>query len=123
MSQGWIGVDLDGTLARSDRPWDGSVGNPVETMLARVKDWLAMGVEVRIMTARVGRGGYSEFSQRWADDAFIVEQKAIINAWCLKHLGQILPVTCEKDFMMIELWDDRAVQIIPNTGLRADGGK
>lgn len=32
-----------------------------------------------------------------------------------------LAVTCTKDFAMVALWDDRAVQIIPNTGRRADG--
>jgi hypothetical protein len=30
-------------------------------------------------------------------------------------------VTREKDFAMIELWDDRAVQVVTNTGERADG--
>lgn len=25
------------------------------------------------------------------------------------------------DFAMVELWDDRCVQVIPNTGKRADG--
>ena len=30
-------------------------------------------------------------------------------------------MTHEKDFRMIQLWDDRCVQVIPNTGLRADG--
>jgi hypothetical protein len=24
---------------------------------------------------------------------------------------------------MVELWDDRAIQVVPNTGLRADGVK
>jgi hypothetical protein len=27
-----------------------------------------------------------------------------------------LPVTCEKDMAMVEFWDDKAVQVIPNTG-------
>jgi hypothetical protein len=27
----------------------------------------------------------------------------------------------KKDYAMHELWDDRAVQVIPNTGVRADG--
>jgi hypothetical protein len=33
----------------------------------------------------------------------------------------VLPVTNVKTFDIIEIWDDRAVQVIPNTGLRADG--
>jgi hypothetical protein len=39
-----------------------------------------------------------------------------IDAWCLQHIGQILPVTNVKDFAMAELWDDRAVQVRINTG-------
>ena len=32
-----------------------------------------------------------------------------------------IPITWEKDYQMEELWDDRCVQVIPNTGIRADG--
>jgi hypothetical protein len=55
MSEGWIGVDLDGTLAHYSE-WKGpdSIGEPVPLMLARVKEWLAKGLEVRIVTARAG---------------------------------------------------------------------
>jgi hypothetical protein len=42
--------------------------------------------------------------------------KRHIEAWCIKHIGQSLPITCQKDYGMIELWDDRCVQVIPNTG-------
>lgn len=31
-------------------------------------------------------------------------------------IGRELPVTATKDFAMIELWDDRAVQVRMNTG-------
>ena len=44
-----------------------------------------------------------------------------IQAWCLEHVGEVLPVTPAKDYDRVELWDDRAVQVIPNTGERADG--
>jgi len=37
------------------------------------------------------------------------------NAMCIMTTG------CEKDLNMIELWDDRAIQLIKNTGQRADG--
>ena len=40
--------------------------------------------------------------------------------WCQAHLGRVLPVTCVKDFGMVELWDDRAVQVVPNDGRRVD---
>lgn len=117
---GWIGVDLDGTLAEF-YGWTGGIGKPVPAMLERVKDWLARGVEVRIMTARVSpHGGYSSESGRNADDEFVKEQRSAIDAWCLEHIGEIIPVTHVKDFRMIELWDDRAVQVRPNTGERVD---
>jgi hypothetical protein len=105
----WVGVDLDGTLATYD-DWKGveHIGEPVPMMLMRVLFWIGVGRKVKIFTARVGGG------QR--DEAL-----PYIEAWCLKHLGQVLDVTCEKDLYMIELWDDRAKQVEPNMGLRVDG--
>jgi hypothetical protein len=54
MQHGWIGVDLDGTLAFHGE-WLGHtyIGKPVPLMLDRVKQWLSQGTEVRIVTARV----------------------------------------------------------------------
>lgn len=108
---GWIGVDLDGTLAHYEG-WRGDdlIGNPVPKMLLRVHRWLAAGKEVRIMTARVS-----------PEKNDVQRARRIIEAWCEEHVGQVLPITHEKDFKMIELWDDRCVQVIPNTGERADG--
>lgn len=98
---GWIGVDLDGTLAHYEG-WKGAdhIGDPIPEMLKRVTAWLALGIEVRIFTAR----------------ASIAEQVPPIHAWCLKHVGMVLPVTNVKDFGMVELWDDRAVRVVPNLG-------
>lgn len=103
---GWIAVDLDGTLAHYDG-WIGPehIGNPIPLMADRVREWLRHNVEVRIFTAR----------------ACIPEQVPPIEQWCLTHFGKILPVTNQKDFSMIELWDDRCVQMKPNTGERMDG--
>ena len=113
---GWIGVDLDSTLAEYTR-WkaDGGVGKPIPLMVNRVKKWIASGKEVRIMTARVSNSGRSDDGA-----AFVIEQRKIIEAWCLLHIGIILPITCEKDYQMYELWDDRSVQLIPNTGIAID---
>lgn len=47
--------------------------------------------------------------------------REMIESWCVEHIGHKLPITNVKDYGMIELWDDRAVQVIPNTGRRADG--
>lgn len=100
---GWIGVDLDGTLAEY-HGWQGieHIGKPVPAMVERVKNWLAEGREVRIFTARVFTGD-------------LLAIKAI-EAWCQEHIGTVLKVTSVKDFGMIELWDDRAVRVVPNTG-------
>lgn len=108
--QGWIGVDLDGTLARYDG-WQGieHIGEPIAPMVARVKKWLAEGKDVRIFTARVSRHGNEA-----------VEARGLIERWCRQHLGTVLRITHEKDFAMIELWDDRAVQVTPNTGTPLD---
>ena len=103
---GWIGVDLDGTLAEYNG-WKGpdNIGATIKPMLTRVLHWLESGREVRIFTAR----------------ACVPEQIGPVKDWCLRHIGVELPVTNEKDFGMIELWDDRCVQVVPNTGMRADG--
>ena len=98
---GWIGVDLDGTVAYYDG-WKSPshIGDPIPRMAERVRQWLAKGQEVRIVTARAG----------------VPELIAPVQAWCLKHFGVELPVTDRKDFRMIALYDDRAVQVEYNTG-------
>lgn len=113
-NHGWIGVDLDGTLAEYDG-WQGAfiIGDPVPAMMERVLNWCNAGKDVRIFTARVCD------SEDDPDHSILV--RAAINNWCVQHLGRVLPITNRKDFGMSELWDDRAVQIIPNTGQRADG--
>lgn len=109
---GWIGVDFDGTLARYDG-WKGVgvYGEPIELMRRRVTRWLEEGRTVKIFTARVGG----------PDEADNETERQAIQDYCRHHIGVELPVTCKKDFMMKQLWDDRAVQVSPNTGLRADG--
>lgn len=98
---GWIAVDLDGTLARDDG-WFGiaHIGDPVPAMMERVKAWLDEGIEVKIFTARA--------SQK--------ETIPYIKAWLQKHGLPDLDVTNCKDMNMIELWDDRAIQVTSNTG-------
>ena len=107
---GWIGVDLDGTLARYEH-WQGPahIGEPVQPMLDRVKAWLKEGREVRIFTARV-----TYTPERQQENAVA---RLAIQAWCEEHIGQKLEITNVKDFDMIELWDDRCVQVQPNAGI------
>lgn len=98
---GWIGVDLDGTLAEYTA-WKGGshIGKPVPLMLRRVRAWLEAGYTVKIMTARASVSGGA----------------APVSQWLEKHGLPDLEVTNQKDFEMIELWDDRAVQVVANTG-------
>ena len=118
MRSGWIGVDLDGTLAAIyPGEWDGSsIGAPVPAMLDRVKRWLEEGCNVRIMTARVA-------VVDWQGVAEAARQRKLIEDWCYEHLGYFLEITATKDYTMVALWDDRAVQVEPNTGRRMDGAE
>lgn len=109
MGQGWIGVDLDGTLAEHKHLPDYKIGKPIPAMVERVKRWLAEGKEVRIVTARVARG-WDPRADNWR----------ATSQWTVDTFGQQLEVTAEKDPDMIELWDDRAVQVIRNTGVSVE---
>lgn len=100
--EGWIGVDLDGTLAEY-ASWQGitQIGRPVPLMLKRVRVWIAAGYQIKIMTARAG----------------LPEGVDSVKSWLAKHGLPELEVTNQKDFDMIELWDDRAIQVVPNSGI------
>lgn len=109
--RGWIGVDLDGTLAKYDG-WKGSdhIGDPVPLMVGRLRGWLKAGRTVKIFTARVS-GPPEE-----ADEA-----ARVIRMWLHTHGLPQLEITCKKDYGMVELWDDRCVQVVPNTGIPIGG--
>jgi hypothetical protein len=72
-------------------------------MVERVRDWCESDIEVRIFTARAWRAESSTIKA--------------IQDWSEKHIGYRLKVTCEKDYGMTELWDDRAVSVVPNMGV------
>jgi hypothetical protein len=116
----WIGVDLDGTLARYETFVSPThIGEPIPLMVERVKAWLKAGVQVKIMTARVYAPSLTdnvselEFHKRNREAR--LARKAI-EEWCALHIGYTLEVTCTKDYGMLELYDDRAVQVEKNTG-------
>jgi hypothetical protein len=98
----WIGVDLDGTLAEYN-DWRGieHIGKAITPMVERVKGWIAEGKKVKIFSARVTQG-----------------QEAIryILEWLTANGLPELEVTNVKDFDMVELWDDRCVGVVTNTG-------
>lgn len=100
---GWIGCDLDGTLAEYDGIWRGyeHIGEPIPLMMLIIKSHLAKGDTVKIFTAR-------------ATDP---ESIPPIKTWCQKHGLGDLEVTNIKDHNMIKLYDDRAAKVIPNMGV------
>jgi hypothetical protein len=95
----WIGVDFDQTLRRDD-------GSPVEAMIARVRAWLAKGIQVRIVTARLA------YPANGANALWLVRE------WCDEYIGTVLPVQWGKSAGMIELWDDKVVTVEADTGRR-----
>ena len=116
---GWIGVDLDGTLAFYDgRKSPEHIGEPVPKMAERVKKWLDEGRKVKIFTARVDGGAValSMGVQEGENFRDVERVRSIIQDWTQKHFGVRLEVTNKKDFGMVELWDDRCVRVVLNTG-------
>lgn len=103
--KGWIGVDLDGTLAEY-HGWSEDIGAPIPATVERVKEWLAEGKDVRILTARGTCGGSLHNAEQWRK----------IAAWSREVFGRSLPITDRKDCHMTELYDDRAVGVEFNTG-------
>ncbi len=104
-ASGWIGVDFDGTLAEYEG-WKGdfTFGRPIPKMVERVRKWCGEGITVKIFTARA-----------YGNEPEIIKA---IQDWCEEHIGWRLEVTNVKDYSMIELWDDRAIQVVHNTGER-----
>ena len=98
-------VDLDRTLAFHGNDFDvDHVGEPIQPMIDRIKNLIKHGFEVRIFTAR------------WCDVPNRPRMKQIIDAWTTKQFGQALKITNEKDYGTIAIYDDRAIQVQPNTG-------
>lgn len=128
-SNPWVGVDLDGTLAHygdKAHPWN-MFGEPIKPMIDRIKNWRAQGIAVKIVTARafpfVDGAANSSYILNAVQQCLVTgeaftlaEMIEVIKAWCQVHVGERLPVTCAKDYRMMELWDDRAIQVVANTG-------
>ena len=142
--KGWYGFDLDGTLAKYDK-WEGidHIGEPVKPMVDLIRKMHDEGKVVKILTARVahrhnvntdpslgpdgpkdiydGEQSVSTFARH--DDgtpACAVKRKYasdFIREWCEANLGFLPEITHEKDHLMLELYDDRVKQVVPNEGL------
>lgn len=129
----WYGFDLDGTLAVYDG-WKGieHVGAPIRPMVALVRRMHADGLRVKILTARVSPRTEPEtrpnpyLANHWCIEAPDDMPWAIrtgtwtalefIQDWCWRYLGFVPEITHEKDPLMLGLFDDRVVQVEPNTG-------
>lgn len=108
---GWLGFDLDGTLAEYDGfKGAGIIGRPIPSMVKLIKGYIEGGVTCKIFTARVWSDGTAK-----RDKEAALARSAIQN-WSLEHIGWILDVTCQKDYGMWALFDDRAIQVEKNTG-------
>lgn len=103
----YIAFDLDGTVAEYDG-WKGveHIGAPIPKTIAMIKAFLAKGVKVKFLTARVATKNSEERELA----------KSTIAKWSKEHIGQALEATCIKDRMMVRLYDDRARQVIENEG-------
>lgn len=113
----WIGCDLDGTCAKYAEivPID-VIGEPLWPMIERMRVWVQHNIDVRMMTARMPLPGQTMkclvTGRHWS----YAEMNVVIGNWSERLVGKRLIGTCIKDFYMVELWDDRAIQMVPNTG-------
>ena len=132
--QGWYGFDLDGTLAVYDG-WRGidHIGAPVAPMVALIQNlyFLPPGRRVKILTARVApRPNVETLPNPYLENHWCIEEPderpwtmkstwtalEFIQDWCWRVLGFVPEITHEKDHLMLNLFDDRVVQVEPNTG-------
>lgn len=124
--KGWYGFDLDGTLAKYDS-WKGieHIGEPVKPMVDLIRKMHDEGKVVKILTARIaphkledGTVGESYITipdgEGGANRNYAHQ---FINDWCHFNLGFIPEIVYQKDHLMLELYDDRVKQVVPNEGL------
>ena len=131
--KGWYGFDLDGTLAKYDG-WKGieHIGAPVAPMVKLIRQMHDEGKVVKIMTARVAPKEKPEVKPNpylenhwviespddmpWAVHAEAWTPREFIQDWCYRFLGFVPDIVYQKDHLMIELYDDRVKQVVPNEG-------
>ena len=123
--KGWYGFDLDGTLAVYDK-WKGidHIGEPVKHMVDLIKKMHEEGKVVKILTARIaphkledGTVGESYITVPDGEGGVTrTYAHQFINDWCHFNLGFIPEIVYQKDHLMLELYDDRVKQVVPNEG-------
>src|SRR5271166_2065278 len=109
-SKTWCGFDLDATLAFYETWGDGSIGAPIPPMIRRMKHYLRAGRKVAVVTARVHPSEPDATGQYLMIRAFLKQALGSI------ALAEAVDIRADKDRHMISLFDDRAEQVIPNTG-------
>lgn len=124
---GWIGVDFDGVLVEWDPKYLPDCGPPIVHGITLVRRLKAEGHEIRIFTARIQP---SPDEQAWWDEAnrlgfktvedWVKYQHQLVENFCIKHFGAPFKITACKDWRMITCYDDRCVQMVPNTGESLD---
>ena len=101
MSKEWIGYDFDKSLAYQKAHGFLELGRPIAASVMRIKRFIREGRQVKIFSARANNGKKAiEEIQDWLEDVGLPR----------------LEVTAKKDHWMEKFYDDRAVQLEPNTG-------
>ena len=104
--QGTLGVDLDGTLAEQQVPFNPySVGPPVLTILHKVRAEIAKGRHVVCFTARAS----SNDTEMWRT----------VRAWLDEQGLYGMRITNTKTPDISEIWDDRARQVLNGEVVKA----
>lgn len=105
-----IAVDLDGTLAEY-HGWKGidHIGKPIPAMVEKCRKAFEEGKEIHIFTARLADEDIRDLEK-------IIEH---IDNWISRENMpfDVTSYTCVKHKFFKEFWDDRAVQVIANTGI------
>lgn len=106
-----IAVDLDRTLAYYDN-WRGPlhIGHPIPAMVRCVQDHLAKGDYVTVFSARIHDDEKTGITAE--------QVKKAIGDWTEANVGVRLDATNIKLHTFDRIYDDIAVQVVPNTGKR-----
>ena len=113
MSSGkaWWGFDVDKTAFVDEGGTRGGViGEPIMPIIRRIKHFLRTGRKVNIVTARVHP------SEPDREEQVLTVSRAL-DAVLGPEMASKIGIRSDKDRHMIDLYDDRAMQVIPNKGI------
>tara|TARA_Y100000310_G_scaffold324189_1_gene385751 strand:- start:8013 stop:8987 length:975 start_codon:yes stop_codon:yes gene_type:complete len=106
---GWVGFDLDGTLAHyTEFVSMEDIGPPIPAMIRVVRRLIVLGHDVRVVTGR-------EASAAQESPEALERLRLTVASWTAENIGTALALS-QKDHKMVALFDDRAVQVESNTG-------